>query len=721
MPNISIADGFGLNVQASPNNNSAFAKYFKQLPSFSAIQHDLASLQDVPLTGIPVNSTKIGLNFSAPTTLVTSGSQFGGSAAVSGVLNVVKDGKLFDPDPYGNPIDVPGGCAFLELGILASLAPEVDITSGKITFGFAAGTTVRLSHFQLFPTTATTPTFRSALQESLQDYVIPFAPEDLSALGVGDVAVIEGTGSFQVSGSFNLLTSVNPLVSVTTPVIPVTLQVQEGAAITVSACCTITGEIQIRVQKVDGGTVRLGLYRKRGAEFTIQVNPSVGITAGTSSSDFISPVLGTIGSSPFPSAEEMEKAGLTAEKQDAINDALKAAIQRKLELSILEELHAGSAQEAAFIYDISLKDLGADGRTAVQQALRLNLSALSDSAQPLPAGIREVQSLITSTRKKGQSLKLNLLGIYNFTSVSDLTLKGTVLADPASGEVVITDSTTATRVSGAVNFLADSDKLRKALGQSFLITAAYRCSGVIPQAPSLKVSYWHFDEQARTNLSTMAADLNVLTSMGMLAAADAQQRLAATQDFGRSTFYLTTDYDDALAQGLFLQNDGQARSRDEFERLGRDSMQLLLASGNDNAYRLRALQDAVWPQVRETGGTPGNLSQLFPDLDPVTQIPIIAGDYVVIAWWATTMARMAQSLSTAKRLLSQDPPPATNSPAFKKLQADLWRQMTDVAANTHDRFSEPWGVLAMDLASGKRSAASGRIVSPGLTLNVTRT
>ncbi len=182
---------------------------------------------------------------------------------------------------------MPSRSAYLELGIHAKLAPEINVTSGKFTFGFVAESAVRLSHFRLFSTTATTPTFKSALQEALQGYVIPLAPEDLAALGVGDVAVIEGAGSFQISGSFNLLTTVNPLVSVTTPVIPVTLQIQQGAAITVSACCTITGDIQIRVQKIADGTVRLGLYRKRGAELTVQVNPSVGVTAGTSSTDAV--------------------------------------------------------------------------------------------------------------------------------------------------------------------------------------------------------------------------------------------------------------------------------------------------------------------------------------------------------------------------------------------------------------------------------------------------
>jgi hypothetical protein len=721
LPTIPLADGFGLNLQASLNPKSAFAKYFQQPPGFSVMQQDLASLQDIPLTGFPLKSTEVGLAFTQPTTVASTSPQFAGSAAASATLCVVGGGKLFDPDPFDNPIDVPSGRAYLGLGVKATLSPGVNAGSGELTFGFAAGATVCMTHYQSFATTATTPTFRAALQASLQNYVIPLSPDDLAALGIGDVAVIEGTGTLQLSGSVNLLTSVNPLVSVSAAPLSATLQIQEGAKINIAACFKITGDLQIRVQKVDAGTVRMGFYRKRGTEFTVQVEPAVGVTAGTTNLDFISTVLGAIGSSPFPSADQLKNAGLGEEKQGLIVEALKAAIQRKLELSILEELHARASQEAAFLYEIALNDLGADGHTAIQEALKLNLSSLWQSSGSLPMGIREVQNLLTTTKTTGHSLKINLLGIYNFASINDLTLKGTVLTDPASGEIVITDGATATHISGTINFLADPDKLRKVLAQSFLITAAYRCSGLIAHAPSLKVSYWHFSEHAQTDHPTMAADLHVLKVLGLISALQEQQSLAPIGDFGRSTFYLSTGYDDALSQSLFLRNDGQPRERDEYERIGRSALQLLIQPGSNEDFRLRALNDAAWQQVKDTGGTIVNLAQVFPDLRTDSQIPVIAGDYVLIAWWATTMARMAQSLSAAKQFFSQVPPPSTDSPAFKKVQSDLWHQMADVARNTHDSFSDPWGVLAMDSASGQKSVASARIVSTGLTLNVERT
>ena len=146
----------------------------------------------------------------------------------------------------------------------------------------------------------------------------------------------------------------------------------------------------------------MGIYRKLGTEFTVQITPSVGITAGTTKTDFMSAVLGAVTPSPFPSAGQLEAAGLSKEKQEAIESALKSAIQRNLALSVEEELQALSSHEAAFLYEISLRDLGSDGRKAIQEALRLNLSALSAVSGQLPQGIREIQNLITASRAKGK-------------------------------------------------------------------------------------------------------------------------------------------------------------------------------------------------------------------------------------------------------------------------------------------------------------------------------
>ncbi len=719
MPTIQIVDGFGLDLQAAMNPSSAFAKYFQKLPSLSVVQQDLASLQNVSLAAFPLKSTQIGLEFKQPTAIASTSPQFTGGVAISGTMCVNTAGKLFDPDPFENPIEIPSVHAYLGLGVQASISPGISLPAGELVSGFTVGATVCFTHYKCFETTATTPTFRAALEASLQNYVIPLGVDDLAALNLGDVVTMEGTGSLELCGTVNLLASVNPLASLSSPALP-GIQVTAGAAIDIAATYKIEGDFQVRIQKVGDATVRMGFYRKRGSDFTVQVSPSVGVTAGTTKVDFISTVLKAITPSPFPSADQLESAGLTKEKQEAVVGALQTAVQRQLELAVQAELHALSSHEAAFLYEINLSGLGPEGRAAIQDALRLNLTILLGTQGTLPAGVSEIQSLLTTTRTRGHTFKINVLGIYNYASINDLTLKGTILTDAASGAVLITDEATATRVSGAVNYLADPDKLRKVLAQSFLITAAYRCSGLIAHGPSLKASYWHFAANAKTNRQTMAAYLDALQALGLVSETQEAEGLSSLSDFGRSTFYVCTDYDDALSQSLYLHPDGQPRVIEEYEQIGRQALRQLLRPSDDD-YRLRSLEnDAVWQQVKATGGTVTNLAPLFPDLRPDTQIPIIAGDYLLIEWWATTMSRLAVTLSAAKRFFAQKPAPASNSPAFQKAQADLWHRMAEVASKTHDRFADPWGLVAMDLASGQRAVASARIVSPGLTLNVER-
>ncbi len=720
MPTLEIADGFGLDLEAALNPNSAFAKYFQKLPSLSVIEQNLASLQNVPLTSFPLKSTQIGLSFKDPATLSSTSPQFTGCAAVSGSLCVVPAGKLFDPDPFAIPIEIPGGHAYLGLGIQASAAPGANVPVGEAAYGFTVGTKVSLKHYKSFQTTSTTPTFAAALEASLQSFVIPLGLDDLASLGVGDVATMEGSCTLKLCGTVNLLAAVNPLASLSTPALP-GIAVTAGAAIDFTATFAIQGDFQVRIHKVADTTMRIGFYGKRGADFTVQVSPSIGVTAGTTKTDFISAVLGAVTPSPFPTSDQLEAAGLTEEKQEVILGALKASVQRQLELAVQEEVEALSSDESAFLYEIDWQDLGPEGKAALEDALRLDLTTLLGSPGTLPRGISEIQNLLTSTRKTGHTLSINILGLYNYASINDLLLKGTVLTDAASGAVLITDEANATHVSGAVNFLADSDKLRKVLAQSFLITAAYRCSGLIAHGPTLKASYWHFASHAKTDLQTMGAYLDALLALGLISEADKETRLSNLTDFGSSTCYIGTDYDDTLCQGVYLWVDGQPRGIDEFEQIGRQALRELLHADGDDGFRLRSLEnDAVWQQVKDTGGTATNLAMVFPDLRPDSQIPIIAGDYLLIEWWANTMSKLAVTLSAARRFFAQDPPPATNSPAFKQAQNDLWHRMAEVASNTHDRFGDPWGLIAMDLASGRRSQASARIVSPHLTLRVVR-
>ena len=71
-------------------------------------------------------------------------------------------------------------------------------------------------------------------------------------------------------------------------------------------------------------------------------------------------------------------------------------------------------------------------------------------------------SIFKTLREKETSVRINLLGIFNFISVSKLLLAGEVLYNHETGEVVVTDKVTAERIRATLhNFTADPEKLHR--------------------------------------------------------------------------------------------------------------------------------------------------------------------------------------------------------------------------------------------------------------------
>jgi hypothetical protein len=90
-----------------------------------------------------------------------------------------------------------------------------------------------------------------------------------------------------------------------------------------------------------------------------------------------------------------------------------------------------------------------------------------------------LSSVLTIVRKKQVVLKLNLLGLVNFISVSELIRKCVVVKDPGTGFLTIADSVTGNRINAVVEPLRRSEALRKTMFESLMLTATYRVSNTI--------------------------------------------------------------------------------------------------------------------------------------------------------------------------------------------------------------------------------------------------
>jgi hypothetical protein len=720
MPKIKLTDRLGFEIDAEINPDSSIAKYIKQLTQFKFPKLNFAELQNLTLDQAPVKSLVTGIAFEQPLDIGVDGSEMKIGAGVSGSLQLLtaKNKQVFDPEIFGDAIHITDNQTYLGIATSATLSTGIAHETGKLSFGFDAGSKVTLTTYRLFekPAPGGFPKFVDALKETASGFTIPGDLEDLKKMAVGTVATVEGSGSIKFSASVELLSVVNPLATLNLPNPVGTVKVTSGNAIKVGASFEIFGAYQVRAQKTEANKVRLGYYKKRGTEFKLKASAAVGLSAGPGDFDAIAPLLKAISSDPALDLEELKKGGLSEPQIAAIKKALEDGISRKLEVALGFEFSSTRTQEAAFLFEIEISKLNDTGRKSLENALDADLSNLVKREEQLPAGITLVRSILTEVEKKQHALKFNLLGIYNFISVSKLILSGTLLFEPITGDVIITDKVTASRIAAStINFAADKKKLRKVLAESVLITAVYRCSQQLMQQPELKIAHSYFELHGNTDKTKMENNLDVFEALGLMTASEKDKLLGPAKQFGRTTFYVETAYDDEVVNDLFLKDD-KPRAQIEYENAGRKAVDLLVQRGEKEDHRrLPVIDPGLWKEMTSKGQpafkTIAKLKNLSAD-----KLGAIITDFSVIIWWAESMAEMSKKLAAIRGFIKSNPGASPEDPTFKALRKDLAEKLKDVASKTKSQFGDPWGLVAMDQCSGQRAVAHALIVGPKLSL-----
>jgi hypothetical protein len=609
-------------------------------------------------------------------------------------------------DVYPGDIGIAEGTCYVAFGVQASVGVSVAAGAGLLQFGVAPGEKIDIQNYQSFPLKKEI-TLLGAVEQTVGNFIIPACAGDLTSLPEGCVATVTGTGSLKLSATANLLAVTNPLASVELPAPLPALSVTAGGTAQVGASFELRCTFQICAQKLAAGRVRIGWYRERASEIDVSATVSEGLSAGFGSTDLFSTIIGVVSASAATDLDELQKAGLSPGQIGAIHDAVKAAVNRKLELALSTEISATQSSDAVFVYDIDIAALTADSIQALDQALRGDLSALHGGALP---GITTVQSIWEKARKNGIQLDVNLLGILNVGSISTLTSSGAVLFEPATGALVITDKATAERIrSTALNFGADTQKLRHVMAESFLLTAAYQGSQHQIGGPALKCKHDFFDLETGAGRDTMERELRVGAALGLFSAEDATPP-AGIDDFGRTMIHASTEYDSGLAAALFLGPGGAPIPQPFYENMGRAAIQLLVSESDTDAVRRQpAIDDNLWASMKSQG-QPG-FATLFPDV-PAPLLGAVTADYTAIMWWAEAMAGAGQRLAAMRKWFGQHSAAATADPEFQSLRQDLAAHLKKVAATTSEQFGEPWGLIAMDEASGRRAGASILISGP---------
>ncbi len=719
MPSINLTDRLGVEVNAELNDDSSLAKYLKGLTKLKFDGLNFADLKNATLDQAPLNSLETGITFSQPIA-VGGNSELKIDAGASGGIKLfsAKNEQLFDPRIYADPIPIQSNQFYVGIDTTAEFSPEFTSESGDLSFGLSGGSSLGFSSYRLFERTGTAPfpLWLDALKESVANFIIPRDLNDLAKMSVGSVATVSGSGSLKVSGEVELLSAINPLASLNLPEpIGGTLELSSGGSIKVGASFEISGAFQIRVHKTGADKTTLGIYRERGKEFNVKATAAIGVGVAVGDFQLLETVLRAISSDPKKDLEKL-KAELDKGKVEAIKKVVEAGISRKLEIALALELTSQSTSSAAFLFGIELSKLDASGRQALHQALGGDLTKLPAKQEQLPAGISLVRTVFTEIKKQKHALKFNLIGIYNFISVSTLILEGRVMFERETGELLITDTATASRISASsLNFAADGEKLRKVLAESVLISAAYRCSKLVLQQPELKIAHTSFELHTKTDRSTMKDNLDVFEALGLMSAAEKNEILSVATQFGRTTLYSETAYDDALVSSLFLIN-GKARPRSEYESAGRKALALLVQSGEAASQRrLPATDDQLWKEMTQSG------QANFSAIDKLRNLSgdvlgAIRADYSVIRWWAESMQEMGEALAEVRQFISENEGADPLAEPFNGLRKKLGSKLKEVASKTKSEFGDPWGLVAMDLASGRRSAAAARLHSPTLAI-----
>lgn len=705
MPSINITDQLTLNITAELAPFASWLKYAGELPGIILSGGDLSQLPLLRLSDPAVHSLQPALSFQKPIGLgagaeLIIGAQAGGSFQV--ISRTLSQTALFPEDDYGEAIEIPAGTCYAALGFESTVGASVNQASGSLTFGIDASSGLRIDSYRNFSAGPDAITIAEALRRSITEFVIPADAGDLKSLPAGVIVAVTGHGSLKFSGAANLLAIANPLATLAAPAPVPSLAVTASGSVTLGASWEVSTEYQVRAQKLDNGHVRLGWYRKRDSEFTVTATASVGISAGAGQTDLFHSIIAAISSSAQADLEELQNAGLSTAQLAAIEDVVTSAVNRNLELAVSAEFGSLKENEAAFLYDVDPAALDEAGAEALRAALAGDLGPLSGSGQPL-AGVTEVRSIFSQTRASQVALKVNLLGIFNVASISKLVLNGSVTFAPSTGELVIADEATASRIqTAALNFGADEEKLRHVMAESFLITAAYRGSRSVVSSSELSSAHVYFRLDNSSGREDMRRAAAVASALGL------SEPLIpdGVADFGRTCVFAEARYDDAAARALFLTGDGAPRDHAEYETAGRRAIALLVLPDGGDAFRLRpATDDHLWSQMIDQG--PANFNLLLPQAEADGVRP----DYVAIRWFADAMRGTAEILAQMNRLAGPSGI-APDDPRFEKLRGQLASHLRDVAAKTHEQFGAPWGLVAMFLASGGKARAEMRIISP---------
>jgi hypothetical protein len=731
MADIQITDDLGKSapeVKIDLSRPSSLLKYAKSELLHLAVAPDFIARASQPLTTAAPNPISFQLKLEHKFQLGNTKPEINLTPSFQMTIraNTTRGSNLFEKDPFRVASTVPAQTGYVSLALQGSLDLGVSGSTGDLTFGVDANRTISLEYWKAFPLGKGEPSLGKATGETISGFVIPADVDDLKLLAVNDICTVSGQGSLKISSGFKVSFAPNPLASVDLPLNSGKLQVQAGAVAGISASFTIAGSYQVRAKRTSGDAIELSFYKEQGTTLKIDLLASAGISAKVGDTDLLKSLLGAISTDPNDDATKklFEDGGLTKDEIATLNQGIKDSLDHSFQASIDLALSQITDDQAAFQYEIRPAQLDATSSTAVHRALEGDLSILTaletgnDNATIAP-GVKLISSVLTTVRRQQTTLKVNLFGLVNFISLSDLIRKCVVVKDPSTGYLTIADSATGNRINAEVEPLRRSEVLRKAMFDSLLVTATYRVSNTISMT-GLSSHNFHFAFDDVTKTPILADYLNWFVVMNLLGI---QQKDIYLQQFpggGPSTCLLRTEFDDNACRSLFFKSPGQVWDREHYLDIGQRAMRALIDPNNSRADQIRCnLLDEHWKEALRIGAANdlGPLMGLHPTSIADQEITaLLIGDVYTIVWWANSMQTAGQAILDMQQFIAHaDPATLADSHEFSSRREQLQKKVAGVIANSRTRFDEPWGLISLFWAAGS-VGASARLVAKGLLL-----
>jgi len=726
MPDISLTDSMDKTISAPTidlPHASSLLRYLQSEALHLAVLPDFLDRKDKILSQAatrPIQftaSAKHGFQLGVSKPSITIAPS--GKAVIS--VNANPGTALFDHDAFAPSYEVPANTAYAGLQLEGNFDVGVAGSASDFSFGFDQSSGITLQFFKAFPLGVGEPTLGRALTDTLVHYTIPATVADFDSLEVNDIATIAGEGSLQISGSVEVSASPNPLASAELPLSLGELKLQAGAAASVSVGFTLSCSYQVRIRRLDSETVELTITRNRDLAYELKASGSGGFTAEFNNQELISALMGSISKDPSTDADLF--AGLSASETATLASAIRGGIDHHLKASLDVLLSADSENDAAFRYEIRPALLGNDGVDAVKRALHGDLRPLSEMESrvhvdgKLAPGITVRKSLLAKTRDRGLKLNINLLGILNFASLSDLLRHGEVLTDEVSGDITIKETVSGSTISALSDPLERHEALRKAIYDSVVATTTYRAGRAISLA-GLNCEQVHFAISRKTSEETIAQYIRWFSALNLLTPDKQLQVKGQLHPGGTSTCVLRTSYADKDCDAMFLDASGNVYTEAHYIEIGRQALRALLdieASPNDR-FRMKIVEDAVWPKALSFGPVPalGPLVGLSAD-DP--RVELLIGDVFIISQWAAAMAEAAKQVQSMRTWIGgADLQTVLANPEFKSRRDDLQKKLAGMIKTSKVRFAEPWGMVSLYWSAGSPSTAYGEITEDALSV-----